>query len=438
MLRRMLALADVASAVLAGAVAGGGLAGGAWAFALAPVWLLLAKILGLYDRDQRAIRHLTIDELPALAAWASGCVAILVLVLPLTAADAPDPTGAAEAWLIAATSVVVTRATARALWRRFTPAEVAVVAGEGEAATSIQRRARLFSDMHLRLVDEQPLPLTELRDVDRQIERLAGRVSRIIIASSDVEPDLIGKLATACRFHQVKLSVISPLRGRALPALRLSQVADLPVFEFNTWDPSRSTIALKRVFDLLNSIAALILLAPLLLLIAIAVRLDSRGAAIFTQQRAGLGGRPFKLYKFRTMRANAEEQLSELVDLDKLDDPVFKLRADPRVTRVGRVLRRLSLDELPQLINVALGSMSLVGPRPEQIELVERYQPEHRFRLEVKPGLTGPMQVYGRGDLTFSERLAVELDYVENLSLARDLKILVMTVPTVLRGAGAY
>jgi len=170
----------------------------------------------------------------------------------------------------------------------------------------------------------------------------------------------------------------------------------------------------------------------------LAIRLDSRGRAIFAQQRAGVAGVPFRLYKFRTMRADAEQQLATVVDLDQLEEPMFKLDGDPRVTRVGRLLRRLSLDELPQLYNVLRGDMSIVGPRPEQMELVQRYRPEHRFRLAVKPGLTGPMQIYGRGELTFAERLSVELDYVDNLSLAQDLKILATTVPVVLRGRGAY
>jgi lipopolysaccharide/colanic/teichoic acid biosynthesis glycosyltransferase len=138
------------------------------------------------------------------------------------------------------------------------------------------------------------------------------------------------------------------------------------------------------------------------------------------------------------MIPNAEEALLDLVSFEELDEPMFKLRADPRVTRVGRLLRRFSLDELPQLVNVFLGDMSIVGPRPEQVELVERYGPEHRFRLDVKPGMTGPMQVYGRGDLDFTERLAVEFDYVDNLSLARDVRILFQTIPVALRGNGAY
>ncbi len=136
------------------------------------------------------------------------------------------------------------------------------------------------------------------------------------------------------------------------------------------------------------------------------------------------------------MQVGADRSLEEL--LDGLPEPMFKFRRDPRVTRVGRVLRRLSLDELPQLWNLLRGDMSLVGPRPEQLELVERYSPEHRFRLEVKPGLTGPMQVNGRGELTFVERLAVELDYVEDLSLGRDLRILALTPVSIIWGTGAY
>jgi lipopolysaccharide/colanic/teichoic acid biosynthesis glycosyltransferase len=138
------------------------------------------------------------------------------------------------------------------------------------------------------------------------------------------------------------------------------------------------------------------------------------------------------------MVRNAEAMLPELVPFDKLTDPMFKLKTDPRVTRVGRLLRRTSIDELPQLINVVRGEMSIVGPRPEQLDLVERYAPEHQFRLRVKPGLTGPMQIYGRGELTFDERLAVEREYVENLSLVRDIRIVLMTLPAVFGKRGAY
>jgi lipopolysaccharide/colanic/teichoic acid biosynthesis glycosyltransferase len=173
-------------------------------------------------------------------------------------------------------------------------------------------------------------------------------------------------------------------------------------------------------------------------LIAIAIKLDSRGAVLFAQLRSGKDGAPFRMLKFRTMVADAEILLPGLVQLDRLPQPAFKLVDDPRVTRVGRFLRRTSLDELPQLSHVLLGEMSLVGPRPEQIEVVERYEPAHRFRLVVKPGLTGPMQVFGRGRLDFDERLSVEREYIENLSLGRDLRIVALTLRAVVAGAGAW
>jgi lipopolysaccharide/colanic/teichoic acid biosynthesis glycosyltransferase len=169
-----------------------------------------------------------------------------------------------------------------------------------------------------------------------------------------------------------------------------------------------------------------------------AIKLDSPGPALFRQTRIGQGGRPFRIFKLRTMVADAEARLPELVDLAALTQPAFKLRADPRITRVGHFLRRWSLDELPQLLNVLAGEMSLVGPRPEEAALVARYTDAQRRRLAVKPGMTGPMQINGRGDLPFDQRLALELDYIEHYTVARDLVILLRTAPAVIRGAGAY
>jgi lipopolysaccharide/colanic/teichoic acid biosynthesis glycosyltransferase len=221
-------------------------------------------------------------------------------------------------------------------------------------------------------------------------------------------------------------------------ATNLTHIADLPLLDYNTWDISRMTLALKRCLDIVLAIFALAITLPLLVLVALATLLDSGRPIFFHQIRAGERGRPFEMRKFRTMVKNAEAMLPELVPFEQLDAPMFKLKADPRVTRMGRWLRRTSIDELPQLINVFRGEMSIVGPRPEQLDLVERYEPEHQFRLQVKPGITGPMQVFGRGELTFEERLAVEREYVENLSLARDLRIVLMTLPAVFGRRGAY
>lgn len=227
------------------------------------------------------------------------------------------------------------------------------------------------------------------------------------------------------------------MESQALPDA-LHGVSPVALWSREFDDIPRPTRLCKRAIDLTVSLLALTVLAPLLVAIAIAVRLDSPGPIIFRQRRAGRGGEPFEMYKFRTMSADADTRIYELVDLDDLPSPIFKLRTDPRVTRLGRVLRRWSLDELPQLINVIKREMSLVGPRPEQLDLVDRYSAEHRVRLTVKPGMTGPMQVSGRADLTIEERLAVERAYIEHLSLSRDMGLLLRTVPAVLRGNGAY
>jgi lipopolysaccharide/colanic/teichoic acid biosynthesis glycosyltransferase len=190
--------------------------------------------------------------------------------------------------------------------------------------------------------------------------------------------------------------------------------------------------------DLIASGLLLILISPLLLATAVLILLDSGRPVFFRQRRAGKDGVPFTMLKFRTMVADAEERLADLVDLAKLDQPAFKIPDDPRVTRVGRFLRRASIDELPQLINVLRGDMSLVGPRPEEEGIVALYSERQRARLAIKPGLTGPMQVYGRSDLTFEERLAIERDYLDNLSIASDLAILMRTPRAVIRGEGAH
>ncbi len=201
---------------------------------------------------------------------------------------------------------------------------------------------------------------------------------------------------------------------------------------------SASQRAIKRGMDLIGATLFLIIAILPMALIALLVRLDSPGPVIFTQERAGQNAKTFRILKFRTMVKDAEEQLSRWVNVEALAEPAFKIKDDPRVTRIGRILRRFSLDELPQLVNVIRGEMSLVGPRPEELRLVQRYTDSQRQRLAVKPGITGPMQINGRGDLSFEERLALETEYIQHFTLRRDMVILLRTLPAVLRGRGAY
>jgi len=200
----------------------------------------------------------------------------------------------------------------------------------------------------------------------------------------------------------------------------------------------RISLCLKRGLDLIGATVGLLLLWPLMLLIACAIKLDSSGPVLFVQERAGKDGKPFRMYKLRSMVSNAEEMLDRLLDLEALASPAFKIRRDPRVTRVGRFLRRTSLDEIPQLWNVLRGEMSLVGPRPEETRIVSLYDEEQRARLVMKPGITGPMQIDGRGALGFEDRLEKELEYIERFTLWGDVVILAKTMPAVVRGKGSY
>jgi exopolysaccharide biosynthesis polyprenyl glycosylphosphotransferase len=436
--RRMLALADVGSAATATAslaIFGLSVTTAAEALLFLPAWILAAKLYGLYDRDHRTLRHLTVDELPLILMWAISCVTAVVLFLELTSIANVDAATAIRAFGIAFAGALVLRSLARSIWRHVTPPEQVIIIGSDGLARSIRRKLELFTDIHASVVGEYRTLTPQLL---REDWAQSTGVGRIILAAQSIDERLIAELVAMCRREHVKLSIVPPARGLFGTAVQLRHIADLPVVEYNTWDVSRSTLLLKRILDVSIAGVALVLTAPLFALTMLAIRLSGPGPVFYVQTRVGLGGREFRMFKFRTMRADAEAVLPTLVRFDALDEPVFKLARDPRVTRLGRFLRRTSLDELPQLLNVLKGDMSLVGPRPEQVELVRRYKPEHRFRLMVKPGLTGPMQVYGRGRLRFEERLAVEREYIENLSLSRDLRILALTIPSVFDGRGAY
>jgi exopolysaccharide biosynthesis polyprenyl glycosylphosphotransferase len=435
----MLALADLI-AVLTGCVVLG-LSGpgqihqALWAALLAPIWLVVAKVLGIYDRDQRSLRHLTVDELPRLLTWALVGTAIAALCLAATPSGSLSAGDAIRLGVIAGFAVLALRVLARFVWRRVTPPERAIIIGDGALAAAARRKLELFPDMHIHVVEELP----EL-DVEglRSVSEVVSGVDRIMLATTRLDEQLIAELVALCRQSQTKLSVVPPARGMFGTAVELNHVADLPVMEYNTWDVSRSTLLLKRAIDVIAAGTMLIVFAPLACLVVAMILIDDGRPVLFRQVRVGQNGRMFQMLKFRTMVRDAEQMLSDLVPFDSLHEPMFKLTEDPRVTLVGRLLRRTSLDELPQFLNVLAGNMSLVGPRPEQLEVVELYTEQDRFRLAVKPGVTGPMQVYGRGSLTFEERAAVEREYIENISVARDMHIFALTMGSVFSGRGAF
>ena len=261
---------------------------------------------------------------------------------------------------------------------------------------------------------------------------------------------IIGFLFTTVPFERklyqrsLRLALIGPF-FLLIRALSLGCGFLLGTIHFSDTSPERHQPVIpawkrvvKRMVDVGGALVGLCISIPFVLLAAIAIKLDSPGPVLYWQVRIGENGRPFRMVKLRSMVYNAEEQLEKLVDLESLPEPVYKLENDPRVTRVGRVLRRISLDETPQFYNVLKGDMSLVGPRPEEVRVVALYKDPQRRRLALKPGMTGPMQINGRGDLNLSQRLSLELDYIDNYSIWRDFNIMIRTLPVILRGNGAY
>ena len=443
--RRMLAAADLTAVLIAvGAISVVSVEDPATTLvclALVPLWMLVGKGYGLYDTDHARIHHLTISELPTLFHWATISAAGTVLGVALAPVEPMSASSAVMVWAVAFAAAFGLRGGVRALWRRTVLPEQGLLIGDGQLADALERKLKLEPGHHLALrrfpvlVDGDG-PQVDLRQLRHAIAE--HDVERVVLALHDLDEQTLSGVVALCRDSAVKLSVAPPLRAMLGTAVSLTHMAELPLIEFKTWDPSRSTMLIKRTVDVLVSATALVVLAPLLGLVALVVRLDSRGPAFFVQPRAGKGGRSFRMVKFRTMVRDASEKVGDVVRLEDLRDPMFKLRSDPRVTRVGRVLRRWSLDELPQLWNVLRGDMSLVGPRPEETWLVERYAPAERFRLDMRPGMTGPMQIHGRGELSFQERLAVEREYIENYSLSKDLHILLRTFSVVAHGPRAF
>jgi exopolysaccharide biosynthesis polyprenyl glycosylphosphotransferase len=245
-------------------------------------------------------------------------------------------------------------------------------------------------------------------------------------------------LVRVCEEMGITVRVVAPFPSLTWGRASVDSLAGLPVLTVATGPTDSLRLLLKRTLDLVLGTVALVALSPLFALIALAVKLDSAGPVIFAQERVGRNRRRFKTLKFRTMVPDADRRQAEVEHLNEADGPVFKIEHDPRVTRVGRMLRRTSLDELPQLVNVVLGDMSLVGPRPLPVRDVERMQERwHHRRFSVKPGITCLWQVRRR-EPKFDEWVSSDMEYIDNWSLALDFKILVQTIPAVLSGHGAH
>jgi exopolysaccharide biosynthesis polyprenyl glycosylphosphotransferase len=421
------------------------------AIGIIPIWVFVAKLYNLYDRDDRRIQHSTFEEIPSLLATAAITV---VLAKGLTELLPVDIMASAAIITIGGVTVVISfilRGSVRLLYSRVADRQQTIVIGSGAKAALVSKRLMQAGSSNIELagyVAESPNGTHDGPDrlgveyfgAIGDLARIAQEngISRVVIADDNLGSKAIGTIINACREAQVGVTLVPANHEVLGPDTELNRIAEVPMLDFHFSIPPRSTMAIKRALDITVSGTFLIVLSPFLLLSAIFIKLDSKGPVFFRQVRIGKNGKPFTMYKLRTMVDDAEGRLDALIDLDALEEPVFKIPNDPRITRVGRFLRRSSLDEVPQFFNVLKGDMSLVGPRPEEEAVVALYDRRQRQRLSVKPGLTGPMQVAGRGSLNFEERLALERDYLDNLTIAGDIEILLRTPQAVIRGDGAF
>jgi exopolysaccharide biosynthesis polyprenyl glycosylphosphotransferase len=278
--------------------------------------------------------------------------------------------------------------------------------------------------------------LGTLGDLDEVLKR--ERIDEVIIADSDFPEVETVELVDRCHRRGVRVRIAPSTMEILIHRAEFVPGQGVPLFELSSPVFEGIDFALKRTFDLIGATLLLILFSPLLVLIVIAVRLSSRGPIVFRSTRRGIGQRPFPCLKFRTMHTDAEQRQADLEELNEASGALFKIRDDPRLTRVGRMLRRFSLDELPQLLNVLRGEMSLVGPRPLPERDYEMLEDWHRKRYLVLPGITGLWQVSGRSELDFDDLVHLDFIYLERWSLALDLTIILKTIPAIISRRGAY
>ena len=453
LVRRALALGDL-SGVLAGAGAGVLLAAGRLepkvllvVAASLPLWLVLFRVYGLYERDVKRVRAPLLDDLPTL--FHAFLIGTLGLGLGVGLADVGDlrPVDGVAFLICGVIGASALRTAARRVALRIGGPARILIAGSSPVAAELVSRIRAHPEYGLEPIGEvsfgprgpesSGLPyLGRLDRIDLGALIASRDIDRVIVAARDVPEGPMMAVIATCGAAAAKVSIVPGHVNALGPSVAIDDVGGLTLLGLNPLVLSRSSQLLKRGLDVIGAAVAGVLLAPACAVIALAIKLDSPGPVLFRQRRIGRHGVPFTVLKFRTMEVDAERRAAELRELSE-DPDWLKLERDPRVTRVGRFLRRTSLDELPQLWNVLRGSMSLVGPRPLIASEDERVAGWSRTRLDLAPGLTGLWQVLGRADLPFREMVALDYLYVTNWSLWLDLKLIARTIPAVLSRRGA-
>ena len=411
--------------------------------AAVPVWLLTLAAARTYEGRYLGLGSEEFRRVANAAARFTALLAVAVFLLKWDIARGLVVGVLPAATLLALILRYLARKVLHHVRRRGTASHRVLVVGEGHAREVLERRlaSSPHSGLHVvgscRAVTRGENGLPSVGHVRARVHVL-GADTVAVAHGADLDPDRLRELAWSLEGLGVDLLVAPALTDVAGPRVSIRPVSGLPLLQIAEPEFTGVRRVVKRALDISLSGAALLVGAPLLVLLGVAVRLSSRGPMLFRQVRIGKDGERFVIYKFRSMYVDAEQRLAELASFnDHGDGVLFKMRDDPRITPIGRYLRRFSLDELPQLLNVLSGQMSVVGPRPPLPAEVARYAREAHRRLLVKPGLTGLWQVSGRSDLSWEETVRLDLYYVENWSVALDAEIIWKTMGAVIRGSGA-
>ena len=422
-----------------------------WALVLAvPIWIGMLWRSGIYS----SLRTKTWVEIAGAILW-SGIVTTVVLGTVLFLLKIPyfSRTFVILFFSNSATLLLFERITIFAILkvarRKGFNFRTVLLVGTGKVAQNFARLMRSNKDWGFRLIGFMDVEPTRVGHELQGVPVLGGLDKLPALLHERVVDEVIFALPRrflghiedslrVCEEVGVRAHVILDWYNMKIAKTNLGEFHGIPMLSLTTTPLSEAKLLLKRITDVAGSFTLLVLLSPLFLIIAALIKLTSSGPIFFNQVRCGLGGRKFAFYKFRSMIVDAEERKKGLESLNEMSGPVFKIRDDPRITPVGRIIRKLSIDELPQLYNVLKGEMSLVGPRPPIPEEVQKYERWQRRRLSMRPGLTCLWQVNGRNEVDFDQWMKLDLEYIDNWSLGLDLKIMLRTIPVVLTGHGAH